>query len=132
MDKQAFINEYHQFLDESDLSVDQVQVGAGGIMLMLGMRDTTGDLDLELSEEIFYRLVEERGLEIVDLPLNCRLAKWSDLVDIHPVGDVGKGSVVEGVRIGTVESVLELKHRLGRAKDQRDIHVLEKYLAVAK
>ncbi len=74
MDKQAFINEYHQFLDESGLSVDQVQVGAGGIMLMLGMRDTTGDLDLELSEKIFYRLVEERGLEIVDNEMG--LVEW--------------------------------------------------------
>lgn len=128
MNRKELMDKYFEFLEAEGLVNEEVVVGFGGAMLMWGLREETGDLDLGVSEEVFERIVSEKKLvvkELVGSVSKC-LAKWDECVDIHPVS-VG-GVVVDGVLVDSLEKILEGKLLLNREKDQKDIVRLKELL----
>lgn len=131
MRKKEFIRRYFDFLKEVGLSAAQVRVGAGGVLLMLDLREQTEDLDLELSPEVYSHLVATYKLKTVNFekhPGTGQLAVWDDHIDLHAEDDLDEGIVIEGVWTTTPEKVLALKRTLNRPKDQNDIRQLERLI----
>ena len=128
MNRKELMDKYFEFLKVEGLVNEEVVVGFGGAMLMWGLREETGDLDLGVSVEVFERIVSEKKLvvkELVGSVSKC-LAKWDGCVDIHPVS-VG-GVVADGVLVDSLEKILEGKLLLNREKDQKDIVRLKELL----
>lgn len=129
MDRHTFELKYHNFLKEANVNAKQARVDAGGVLLLLGLRTETQDIDLTVPWSVFDRLVGERNLNLLSgvSGLETR-AKWDEYIDIH-VGETHTGQDIGGVWCDTTEGVLELKRALNRPKDQQDIKLLLNYLS---
>ena len=131
MNKDEFIKRYYNFLMETGLNSNQVRVGSGGVLLLLNLRNSTQDLDLELTFEVYRDLVSRWELKVTKFYKQSgehELAVWDDFIDLHAEPDLEDGVFIDGVWAATVEKTLELKRCLNREKDQKDIVALEKLL----
>lgn len=103
-------------------SVDNMTVVAGGAMLLMGLRDSTDDLDIQMPSELYYQV---KALEMHPTKslgdLACpELLTLLPKVDLHPSCEIGE-SITFGVRHQSPAQILLLKKRLNRPKDQVDI-----------
>ena len=128
MNRKELMNKYFEFLSVEGLKPEDVVVGFGGAMVMWGLREETGDLDLSLDEVVFERIVGGKGLVVKELnrSISKCLAVWDECVDIHP-GELG-GVLVDGVMVDSLEKILEGKLILNREKDKKDIEKLKELL----
>ncbi len=53
MNKVELVNEYHRVCKLLAIPAQYVVLGAGGALMMLGLREQTRDLDLEVPTEVF-------------------------------------------------------------------------------
>lgn len=127
------IHKYQQLYAETlsvlKLDAHQVRAGAGGACLLHGVRKATGDLDLELSREIFDQVAKERNMVVQYLDNGWVLANVMEDVDIHPVDESPlEGVFVGGIYTTSLQQTLDFKLRLNRPKDQDDIIKLKELL----
>ena len=96
-------------------------LGAGGSLVMHGLREETSDLDLEIAEEAWDALVAQ-GAEIRE-DYGVKIIALNGHTDLHELTqESAKGCcIVEGVLVQNLHAVLRLKQRLDRPKDQADI-----------
>lgn len=101
---------------------ESVTVVAGGAMLLLGLRDSTDDMDIQIPSELYYQ-VKALGMhptkDLFD-PACPELLALLPKVDLHPSCEIGE-STMFGVRHQSPAQILLLKRRLNRPKDQADI-----------
>ena len=131
MTREEMILHYQNFIKFERLTNQEVVVGAGGAMLMLGLREETHDIDIDLPENIFHRIVIKHGItgERIISPTSSIIAKYDALIDLHK--SAGEPTmVIEGVRIWKPHYILQFKEKLNRDKDQKDISVLRIYLGI--
>lgn len=114
-------------------------ITAGGALVMYGIRERTGDLDLLIDPEAFVRL--SRGKVLVHTNMG---PIWSpeEGVDLHSFDmSAFPRREIEGVSVPTLEEVLVLKQQLltlkGRgpekiAQDKKDIKAIEELMAKEK
>ena len=120
MNKKAFIKKYFEFLEQSGLSANRVRVSYGGALLMLGLRTSTDDLDLDIPKESYEHLVTTHKLKR-EMRKVGECANWNRDVSLKADGDLSKGVFIDGVWVDTPEDVLRRKKALNRPKDQEDI-----------
>ncbi len=100
---------------------------AGGAMLFYGLREQTSDIDLHVNEAAFLHLKTTQELILLDKErrhyaigedIELYVTPQEDIVFIH----------CDGICIQTPQAVLELKKRLHREKDEKDILALQLYI----
>lgn len=130
LDKPALKAAYNAFLNEFGLVPKDVLVGAGGALLMYGLRTTTQDIDVEVEEGIFNSFVSFKEFSESEFTrpdgTGVRVLTHPEhpLVDVHVRGDASS-CVIEGVCVYTPLACLEFKEMLNRPKDQEDIFKLK-------
>ena len=109
------------------LPVGSYCVLAGGAMLFYGLREQTQDIDLHVNEVAFLHLQATQVLVLLDE--ERRHYAIGDDIELYvtPQEDI-VFTLREGVCIQTPQAVLDLKRRLNRAKDEKDIEALELYI----
>ena len=134
MNKKELKECYFNFLKEFDLIPTDVVVGAGGGLVLMGLRESTSDIDVSVDAEFFNRYREQKDVTINHF-YNPKKGLIEVLVsDRHPLVDVHLNSIEEeGVMIDSIwayspEYNLKFKKGLNREKDQKDIKALEKYI----
>ena len=129
MNRDEFIQLHHRVVGE--LAVmgleGPITVVAGGAMLVEGLRAATDDLDLQVQEDLWVKLVEA-GYPRTPSPHGGEILTFSEKVDFHHCEELGE-AVTDGVRHQSLAQVLALKKRLNRTKDQADIAAIERRLA---
>lgn len=137
MDKSAFINNVLSLASKFGIKLEDMHVSHGGSMLLLGLKNSTDDIDLTVTAELyemFYKQssYEDRtelsgGREIVGVELDN-----GSFIDVHEAEDSEAWAdlVIDesGVRY---RSVLRTKHdyvSLGRKSDDVKIKLLDDYL----
>ena len=127
MKKEEFIGRYLQFINETGLKVGDCPVGSGGTMVLLGLREETSDIDLEIPREIFEEY-KETGLYEKTYFGDVEVLKYDEYIDLHELKEVSGNILIDGVCSWSPEKVLLFKQSLNREKDQKDILKLRKYL----
>ena len=129
MNRDDFIQLYHRVMGELTAMglKGPVTAVAGGAMLVEGLRVFTDDLDLQVQEDLWVKLVEA-GYPRVPSPHGGEILTFSEKVDFHHSEEIG-AVVTDGVRHQSLGQVLVLKKRLNRTKDQADIAIIERRLA---
>ena len=119
MNRQEFIDRLESF----GLPKSEYMILSGGSLLLRGLREETQDFDLCVTKELAERL----GL--ANCPVNEK-GSFVPFEDVEMTANFGSRpfETVDGFQCETLESVLELKRRLMRSKDVRDIEVIEAYL----
>ena len=119
MDKKEFIRR----LEGYGFPKTEYMIMSGGSMLMRGLRESTGDFDLCVSEKL------AKTLDLEHCPLNDK-GYYAPYEDMELTVNLGERpyDIVDGFQCETLESVLEFKKSLMRPKDIKDIEVIENYL----
>ena len=131
MMRDDLILHYQNFIKFERLTNQDAIVGAGGAMVMLGLRESTEDIDMDVPEMVFHRIVIKHGLKTEKISTSCSnmLAKYDALIDIYKSSGVPT-MLVDGVRVWKPSYILQFKEKLNRDKDQKDISVLRIYLGI--
>lgn len=135
--RQDLIEIYQRLLKDTKLEPKDIWVGAGGASLMHGLRETTNDIDagcyldtLQHVSRVLHSPIRTYGRAQGYLNDNTKLVHLEDYVtDLHEEAREPEELVmVEGVYVYSLESLLEMKLKLNRPKDQEEIRKLKKLL----
>lgn len=133
MNKQELINQYGEFLATYNLTPDQAVVGAGGALCLLGLRDETRDIDIDIPEDIFQRFLD-MGLptHVFETPGRPGVVaiEVTPSIDVHLLVNTDPVVFTDGVAHYAPEAVLSFKQDLNREKDQEDIRRLKAFLGI--
>ena len=133
MDKKELTQRYRAFLRDFKLGAGRVVVGAGGALCVLGLREETSDIDVDVPLEVFNWLLK-LGLpthEFVNPGQKpVQVIEATDVVDVHVRTNKDPVVLTDGVCHYTPEVLLAFKQKLNREKDQEDIRKLKKHLGV--
>ncbi len=119
---------YQLFLKKHVLTPEEAVVGAGGALCVLGLRDQTSDIDLDVPSSVFKRLLG-MGFPTHVFNGNVLVIEADEFIDVHLKVSTDPVVITEGVAHYSPQSVLAFKKRLNREKDQADIKALETYLS---
>lgn len=133
MDKVELKRVLLSVLTQEGISLDQVVIGFGGAMVMLGLRETTSDIDLDVEEGIYHRYQKAGYTE--EMGLLGKYISISKEVDIHISAPL-RTVVIDGIKCHHPQALLE-QYRLfqrhpdrnpaKRDQDARSCALLEKY-----
>lgn len=93
---------------------------AGGAMVLYGLRETTGDIDLGCTARLADEL-EQRGCPTVRLADGTRKISLEAGCELFEGWLCGRVETVEGIPAVSLRGLLEMKLALGREKDLADI-----------
>lgn len=130
--KQDIIREYHKAIKELDINPADVLVGAGGACVLYGVREQTEDIDADVPDELFDKLLKTNKYRLSYFQMGSvavEVLEYNSVIDLHRRSAATQTSVVEGVHCYSVQQVLQQKLRLNRPKDQADITALKAILA---
>ena len=103
-----------------------VVAGAGGVCTMLGLRQLTADVDVDVPTEVFKR-IKEKGYPSHYFG-NTLVLEVTEHMDVHEMMEEKRVTVIEGVTCYHPVEVLKFKLKLNREKDQADIKALQDYI----
>ena len=114
--------EIFEVLNKYNLNKNEFIIISGAALCIRDLKDETHDIDISVSKEYYEELLKT---------YDCTLERIIDGVKIWFIDDVInfstnfynlEGSDINGYRVQTVESIIELKKKLGREKDFLDIN----------
>jgi hypothetical protein len=128
MNRIEMMKRYFAFLEAEAISACDVTIGAGGAMIMYGLREETQDIDIDIPDSVFDS-IRKRGLPEKEIRPGVYLIRYDEVIDLHRKEAFDTTKMLDGVCVSTLESILALKRMLNREKDQVDIDKIEKELA---
>ena len=119
MNKTEFINR----LEELDLPKTEFLILSGGSLLLRGIRESTADMDICVSEEL------AAALDLKHCPKD-KDGCFSPFPDVQMKADMAGRDfdIVDGYKCQTLNDILALKRKWRRPKDLKDIEVIEECL----
>lgn len=126
MNREQIISVYADSLAKLGLEPEQFVLGAGGALVMHGIRQHTRDMDMGVDVEVYQELLDS-GEHPTRLYDDCVIIEWNDVLDLHPL-TTGETVMIDGVCCYSLARVFVQKLALGRDKDQADITALRALL----
>lgn len=131
MNKQTMVEAYRAFLREYRLSPADVTLVAGSACVMYGIRESTTDIDVQVTPVVYAQL-KEYG-EVIESTLEgCGTGNRLVIGDFDIMVSTYASTVVEGVGVMTLTALKGMKEvllqRLQRDKDRKDLFVIEQLL----
>ena len=133
MNKAQFIKALLEFSENENIPLYNIHVSHGGSLLMLGLKDETGDVDVTVLPEAYNLILSRLGAEAEkDISNNRKLLKVTDVIDIHTAEDdeAWKDLVQDesGILYRGIERTIYDYEQMGRPKDQVKIQLLQQKL----
>lgn len=128
MNRVEMLEQYFSFLKKEGLKAEDVTIGAGGAMIMHGLREETRDIDTDIPDDVFAE-IRTRGLPEKEIRPGVFVISYNEVIDLHRKEDFDETEMIDGVCVSTLESILALKRMLNREKDQADIAKIEEAIA---
>ena len=102
----------------------------GAALVLYGVRQETEDIDMGCTTEIANKL-EQDGYLYKIMDDGNRWFKFNDGIEIFENWLCGSIEFHEGIPIMSLQGLREMKQRLGREKDLRDIHLIDEFISKA-
>lgn len=117
-----------KLVEELDLPKTEFYILSSGSMLLYGLREKAGDLDLCVSNELFEKLKEKYNLKDTDKN-ECGFYHISQDIEIVPNSKNNfKMNYKDGYPVEDLRNILAFKEKRNAPKDQKDIENIKKYL----
>lgn len=139
MNKSEVVARYAELVSELQLPSSKVVLSAGAALVVLGLRETTKDLDVDIPAKDFYKHLGNKRV-IVNSSFSDHRYAYNNFVDVHILNNELMQIVREGVWIYTPMMLLIQKKWLANigvrseskiAQDLIDIEKLDNYLLTA-
>lgn len=121
MNRNEFITKYNQVVKMLGSTASRVVVASGGALLMLGLRESTSDLDLDVPKQVFVRFRKPNNVEIFD---GQEIVNIDETIALHVIKQGTEVMEVDGVYLYSVKELIKFKKRL-IANPQRKKEKLE-------
>ena len=115
-------------LREAAFDRNEYWVAAGAAMVLYGIKDTAGDIDLGCTTPMADQL-ERSGCPAETLPDGTRKIVFSRRIELFENWIEDKVLFVEGFPVVSIEGIIKMKEKLGREKDLEDIRLIKEHLA---
>lgn len=99
----------------------------GAAMVLYGIREETQDIDLGCTARAADRL-EAEGFLFRKTPDGKRQFRLEGGIEVFEDWLAGSVELVEGIPVVSIPGLIEMKRRLGREKDLRDIALINEHL----
>ena len=123
MDRQEILDRLRAFPYDRD----EYWVITGSAMVMYGIREQAGDIDLGCSVKMADRL-ESDGYLYGRTKDGNRWFKVGDSIEVFESWLYDTTSKTEGFRVISLNGLIEMKEKIGREKDLRDIGLIRSFL----
>lgn len=121
--------ELYKLIDSLNLLTSEYSVISGGSLLMHNLRESTNDLDIDITEKGFEML--NRNFSPILVNEEKRQYKITDDIECFIVNEIeGDKDIIDNYPCQSLISLYKLKTRLNREKDQADIKALKKILKI--
>lgn len=128
LNKQKILAELNAFVRRYRLRKSDIHILGGAALVIRGLREVAGDIDLYIGTNECQRLLGTGDFEdrvVVGKPTTLWLVR--DKIDIRNTS-YEYDMLFEGFHIQSLESILRLKLNLNREKDKADILKIQKAL----
>ncbi|WP_017415305.1 hypothetical protein [Clostridium tunisiense] len=116
-----------KILKEMNLPLNQYWITSGAALVIHGVKDTTRDIDLGCTTELVEAFLK-KGCKCKVVEDNSRIVEVNDNIEILENWFVEKIEFIEGLPVGTLESIKKQKAELGREKDMKDIKLIDEFI----
>ena len=132
MNRAEVISTFRDFVKLTDLALDQIAVTSGAGLLMYGLRENCGDIDMAVSRAAMDKILQVKGPELIQNPGNvgvrcCKYYCFDMMDNLEP----GAKPVIDGVPVVFLSDLYKLKTNLaatlGRQKDYDDIRAISQH-----
>jgi len=116
-----------KIIKELDYPVNEYWITSGSALVMHGVKETAGDIDLGCTKKLWEHLLQ-KGYKYRVEKDNSKIMKINEYIEIIKEYNVDEVVFIEGLPTGSLESIKKQKAKLGREKDIRDIKLIEEYM----
>lgn len=116
-----------EYLRRLDLPPERYWVCSGAALVLHGLRERTGDIDISCGDALFSEL-SARGWDADVLHDGTRCLRDGDRLEVIENWAVSGIVMIEGIPVASLEDIRRQKVQLGREKDARDIAAIDLFL----
>lgn len=117
-----------KLVESLNIPKDEYYILGGGSLVMFGIKETTSDLDLCVSNELFAKLKEKYNLDEKDKN-ECGFYQISDIIEIIPnPKEEFTAQEIDGYKVEELKRILEFKKKRNTQKDKLYIEKITQYL----
>ena len=100
-----------KLVESLNIPKDEYYILGGGSLVMFGIKETTSDLDLCVSNELFAKLKEKYNLDEKDKN-ECGFYQISDIIEIIPnPKEEFTAQEIDGYKVEELKRILEFKKK---------------------
>ena len=117
-----------KLVESLNIPKDEYYILGGGSLVMFGIKETTSDLDLCVSNELFAKLKEKYNLDENDKN-ECGFYQISDIIEIIPnPKEEFTAQEIDGYKVEELKRILEFKKKRNAPNDKLYIEKITQYL----
>lgn len=116
-----------KILKNMELPLNEYWITAGAGLVIHGVKETTNDIDLGCTTHL-VELFLKKGCKYIVEKDNTRIVQINDTIEILENWFVDEIVIIDGLPVGSLESIKKQKAQLGREKDIKDIKIIDDYI----
>jgi hypothetical protein len=117
-----------RILRDIDLPLSQCWITSGAALVMHGVKETTRDIDLGCTTNLVEQYLR-KGYKYRVTSDNTRIVEVDDKIEMLENWFVEEIEIIDGLPVGSLESIKKQKAELGREKDINDIKLIDEYIS---
>lgn len=122
-----FKEDIKQVFNKLEIDVNDYILLMGGALVIHGIRETAHDLDIALSKVAFNEISQGKQISKAkwtgDNKIDLDEMEFFEHKHLHNTPSI----LINGIRVQTINSIIEWKRNGGREKDKRDIELILKH-----
>ncbi|WP_142414223.1 hypothetical protein [Hathewaya massiliensis] len=116
-----------RILKEMDLPLSEYWITSGAGLVIHGVKEATRDIDLGCTTNLVEQYLG-KGCQYRVSDDNSKIVEVSDKVELLENWFVDEIEFIDGLPVGSLESIKKQKAELGREKDIHDIKLIDEYI----
>jgi hypothetical protein len=116
-----------KILKDMNFPLGEYWITSGAGLVMHGVKEATRDIDLGCTTNLVECYLR-KGCKYQVVDDNSRIVEVNDKIEILENWIVDKIEFIDGLPVGSLESIRKQKSELGREKDINDIKLIDEYI----
>jgi hypothetical protein len=116
-----------RILEKMDLPINEYWITSGAALVIHGVKESTNDIDLGCTTNLFEQFLKKECKWRVGNG-NLRIVEINDTIEMLENWFVDEIVFIDGLPVGSLESIKKQKFELGREKDLKDIKLIDEYI----
>ena len=119
-----------EILKEQGLDTNNYIVISGASMVLLGIKETTSDIDIAVKKDYYNYLLKNYNCTFDKVNMYNNKVYFIDNIINFGIDYYSQNyTIVDGIKVQNPEEILKLKKILNRNKDKKDIKLIETFIS---